>query len=514
MSDILISYSSKDRPWVERLAKVLESYRWSVWWDRQIPTGQSFDAVIEQQLRESKCVIVVWSKDSAESDWVKTEAAKARKRKILLPVLIDEVEIPLEFSRLQTQSLIDWRDGSPHSGFDQLINDVAHLLGTPPPVEIGKPWWKRIHPLWLISLPTAVALLAVVVFMKWRLPTHIHVELTADRVEFTINGEQSDPQPILDALQIRSLTVEKFSTISLKPEALEIGNPRQYNFEKDAFPASAWNSLTMTGPKVTFTALDKMRHPKVTVESRKDDPTGGLRVDPLTVEHGANVVLETRGDRNEGLTITTSAKKPFTLSMLKQFEMIAEHVDVNGVREPVYPGQAELTYRVRLGESNRSIEVSGRADGPVTAVRFLSPQSMNLLSPNNAFPVSSLTFERQDELGNRVSALTAGGTIKYADHPEVSAVSFKPPDVIDIDSLKRFYITALALDPSRRGIKLVGDGIAGRLMTKSGDFRKDHRLTAFDVLWHNRTLFVLFTILVWMFPTSLGAYRLYKEFRR
>ena len=54
MSDIFISYSSKDRPWVERFAKVLESYGWSVWWDRNIPTGGSFNAVIQTGAVSSK----------------------------------------------------------------------------------------------------------------------------------------------------------------------------------------------------------------------------------------------------------------------------------------------------------------------------------------------------------------------------------------------------------------------------------------------------------------------------
>ena len=80
MSDIFISYSSKDRPWVEQFAKVLAARGWSVWWDREIPTGQTFDTVIEQALESAKCAIVVWSEYSVASKWVRSEAADALER--------------------------------------------------------------------------------------------------------------------------------------------------------------------------------------------------------------------------------------------------------------------------------------------------------------------------------------------------------------------------------------------------------------------------------------------------
>ena len=81
MSDIFISYSSKDRPWVDTFAKVLESQGWSVWWDRQIPTGGSFHAVIRQELRAATCAIVVWSEQSVDSEWVQAEADEARSKR-------------------------------------------------------------------------------------------------------------------------------------------------------------------------------------------------------------------------------------------------------------------------------------------------------------------------------------------------------------------------------------------------------------------------------------------------
>jgi len=137
MSDIFISYSSKDREKARKIAKALEAQGWSVWWDRKIPPGKSFDKVIEEELDTSKCVIVLWSKVSVASDWVKTEAAEGKQRGLLFPVLIDNVaaQVPLEFRRLQAVDLVTWEKDKPHPEFTNLLKAISEILG-PPPIPI------------------------------------------------------------------------------------------------------------------------------------------------------------------------------------------------------------------------------------------------------------------------------------------------------------------------------------------------------------------------------------------
>jgi len=129
--DIFISYASADRPTAEALAATLSSRGWSVWWDRTIPPGMSFDEVIEAALTAAKCVIVLWSRASITSDWVKVEAAEAARRRILIPALIEEVTIPLEFRRLQAADLVGWQGSSQHAGLQSLMGSVVSVLGMP-----------------------------------------------------------------------------------------------------------------------------------------------------------------------------------------------------------------------------------------------------------------------------------------------------------------------------------------------------------------------------------------------
>lgn len=139
MSDIFISYASEDRDKARQIASALEARGHSVWWDRTIPPGRVFDEVIQEALNAAKCAIVLWSKASVKSSWVKTEAAEAEARNMLVPAMIEPTPLPLEFKRIQTADLVHW-DGEP--GHPELLNlaaSVEQLVHgeTPPPRVIA-----------------------------------------------------------------------------------------------------------------------------------------------------------------------------------------------------------------------------------------------------------------------------------------------------------------------------------------------------------------------------------------
>jgi formylglycine-generating enzyme required for sulfatase activity len=140
MSDIFISYSSEDRGKAKDIAEALKRQGFSVWWDRSILPGETFDTVIEEALDAAKCVIVLWSRTSVSSDWVKTEASEGKKRGILIPVLIerDVRRIPIEFRRMQAADLRDWGGKLPYLGFDNLLKAVSGILGRPMAVQPGQ----------------------------------------------------------------------------------------------------------------------------------------------------------------------------------------------------------------------------------------------------------------------------------------------------------------------------------------------------------------------------------------
>lgn len=132
MSDIFLSYAAEDRERAATVARAFGTLGWSVWWDRKIIAGQQFDQAIERELNAARTVVVLWSAHSITSEWVKSESAVAARRGVLVPAMLEAVELPLEFSRRQTADLTGW-DGDPaHSGFQTLCEGVAAVLGSAP----------------------------------------------------------------------------------------------------------------------------------------------------------------------------------------------------------------------------------------------------------------------------------------------------------------------------------------------------------------------------------------------
>ena len=127
MSTVFLSYAAVDRARVEPLVKALEAHGFDVWWDRDISLGESYHRVIQQALETAACAVVVWSHHSIGSEWVTNEASEARKRGILVPALLDDVEPPLEFRHLQSATLFAWQGAMDDSSLQQLISAVRRV---------------------------------------------------------------------------------------------------------------------------------------------------------------------------------------------------------------------------------------------------------------------------------------------------------------------------------------------------------------------------------------------------
>jgi hypothetical protein len=127
--DLFLSYAREDRATAQQLAHALGEEGFSVWWDREIRGGSDFTEEIAAKLHAARRVIVLWSPKAVESSFVRDESARARDAGKLLPVRIEEVDLPLGFGQLQTLDLIDWDGEREAAAFRAVVNEVRHAFG-------------------------------------------------------------------------------------------------------------------------------------------------------------------------------------------------------------------------------------------------------------------------------------------------------------------------------------------------------------------------------------------------
>jgi hypothetical protein len=131
MADVFVSYTRDDEPKARQLANTLTAHGWDVWWDRHIPLGHDFSEVIQHQLEQAACVVVLWSRASITSEYVRDEATVAKERAALVPALIDDVRPPLGFRQRQVANLARWSGDIRDPDYLSLIDAIARLVPRP-----------------------------------------------------------------------------------------------------------------------------------------------------------------------------------------------------------------------------------------------------------------------------------------------------------------------------------------------------------------------------------------------
>jgi len=171
MADIFISYSSKDKIIVKRIATLLENRGCTVWWDRHIPIGQKYDTVIETELQKASCVVVVWTANSIASEWVKNEASEAAGKGVLVPIILEDIKIPLAFKRIESAMLTGWKGEEDHPELEILYSSINTILSakkeTEPGIENTHPVIPKKQPLVSRYAATAAAGLAAALLLLY-----------------------------------------------------------------------------------------------------------------------------------------------------------------------------------------------------------------------------------------------------------------------------------------------------------------------------------------------------------
>ena len=136
---VFVSYAHEDRVRAQAVIQALRQAGFQVWWDGLIVAGAAFASHTEQALEAAAVVVVLWSRASIVSDWVRDEATRGRDRGCLVPVSLDGSEAPLGFRQYLAISLAKWHGKADAAEIRAVVHAVQALHGRapsgPPPVS-------------------------------------------------------------------------------------------------------------------------------------------------------------------------------------------------------------------------------------------------------------------------------------------------------------------------------------------------------------------------------------------
>lgn len=124
---VFFSYSRKDQAQARPIIDAIRNAGYNIWWDGMLDGGISYLETTEEALETAKVVVVLWSKHSVGSHWVRDEAMSGRVRERLLPLSLDGTEPPLGFRQIQVIDFSNWKWDTQSEACQNLFRGLAHF---------------------------------------------------------------------------------------------------------------------------------------------------------------------------------------------------------------------------------------------------------------------------------------------------------------------------------------------------------------------------------------------------
>lgn len=138
MADIFISYSRNDRDRCTAIRDALNALKVNVWSDARIGAGSQFDREIEREIAAARALLVLWSEESVESDWVRNEARTGKEENRLIAVQLRPCQLPLEFRSIQAELLPEGAEGTDNSTWLGVLARIGEMIDRPGLAEYAR----------------------------------------------------------------------------------------------------------------------------------------------------------------------------------------------------------------------------------------------------------------------------------------------------------------------------------------------------------------------------------------
>ena len=114
MKRVFVSYARKEKARILPVIHGLDVENFSVFWDNKILVNEEWQERLDDEIAQSDCIIVLWSRLSAKRPQVLREIELASKlNKQIVHCLIDQnVDLPKQYEKINMANLLFWTGGN------------------------------------------------------------------------------------------------------------------------------------------------------------------------------------------------------------------------------------------------------------------------------------------------------------------------------------------------------------------------------------------------------------------
>ena len=153
MADVFLSYARSSAEAATRIAAALREQGHSVWFDEELPAHQAYADIIASQLDAARAVLVLWSEEATHSQWVRSEANRAREKGNLVQARLDDSRLPMPFDQIQCAQIPNAElNGSGWRSVTTAIDALLHGEVASAPVTPHRVQAKRIPSVAVLAL--------------------------------------------------------------------------------------------------------------------------------------------------------------------------------------------------------------------------------------------------------------------------------------------------------------------------------------------------------------------------
>lgn len=134
VAKVFISYQKHDIDLAVRVVRLLTNAGLTVWWDDDLTPRGSWDRIIEREISSADHVLVLWTPNSVQSEWVRIEANYALNcvPSKLVQARFNAAQVPMAFTLRQYVDL-DFEAPDRGPSWDRLLAWLGGSAPPPPP---------------------------------------------------------------------------------------------------------------------------------------------------------------------------------------------------------------------------------------------------------------------------------------------------------------------------------------------------------------------------------------------